>query len=142
MPLDNQLSIVRLRRVLAVRHGVGEGRLSTHGRHLTDHVQGWLRGCSRSFAHNVSHPLDPEEQTRDGTVRRYRCRPLPLGFQTQELPRHSIDLGEICRDLLIAAALTGQQMEAAARERLGRACAAKMDYRGKLPLLLRAGSRL
>ena len=29
-------------------------------------------------------------------------------------------------------------MEAAAREPLGRACAAKMDYRGKLPLLLTA----
>jgi hypothetical protein len=67
---------------------------------------------------------------------------LPLGFYTQELPRHRIDLGEICRDLLIAAALKGDRMEAAARERLGRACAAKMDYRGKLPLLLCAGRRL
>ena len=66
---------------------------------------------------------------------------LPLGFYTQELPRHRIDLGEICRDLLIAAALTGDRMEAAARERLGRACAAKMDYRRKLPLLRRAGRR-
>ena len=67
---------------------------------------------------------------------------LPLGFYTQELPRHRIDLGEICRDLLIAASLTGDRMEAAARERVGRACAAKMDYGGKLALLLRAGRRL
>ena len=65
-----------------------------------------------------------------------------LGFHTQELPRHRIDLGEISRDLLIAAALTGDRMEAAARECLGRACAAKMDYRGKLPLLLRADRHL
>jgi hypothetical protein len=113
----------------------------THGRHLTGHVQDWLRGCSRRFAH-VSHPLDPEEQIRDGTAPRYRCRPLPLGFYPQELLRHRVDLGEICRDLLIAAALTSDRMEAAARECPGRARAAKMDYRGKVPLLLRVGGRL
>jgi len=90
----------------------------------------------------VSHPLDPVEQTRDGTARRYRCRPLPFGFYPQELPHHPVDLGKICRDLLIAAAVTGDWMEAAARKGLGRTWAAEMDYRGKLPLLLRAGRRL
>jgi len=75
-------------------------------------------------------------------ARHRKSRALPLGFYTQELPCHRVDLGEICRDLLIAAALTGDRMEAAVRERLGRACAAKMDCRGKLPLLLRAGRRL
>jgi hypothetical protein len=68
-----------------------------------------------------------------------KSRALPLGSNAQELPRHRMDLGEICRDLLIATALTGDRMETAARKGLGRACAAKMDYRGKLPLLLRAG---
>jgi hypothetical protein len=70
------------------------------------------------------------------------ARPLPLGLDAKELPRPCIDLGEICRNFLIAATLTGDWMEAAARERLGRACAAKMDYCGKLPIPLRAGRRL
>src|SRR5580704_11882938 len=65
-----------------------------------------------------------------------------LGFYAHELPRHRIDLGKICRDLLIAAALTGNRTEATAREPLRRACAAEMNYRGKLPLPLCAGRRL
>jgi hypothetical protein len=88
----------------------------------------------------VSHSLNPEERAKAAQAcsRNYRqSRALPLGFYAQELPRHRIDLGEICRNLLIAAALTGDRMETASRESLGRACAAKMDYRGKLPLLLR-----
>jgi hypothetical protein len=69
-------------------------------------------------------------------------RALPLGLYPQELPRHRVDLDEICRDLLIAATLTGDWMEAATRECLSRVCAAKMNYRGKLPLLMRAACRL
>jgi hypothetical protein len=80
-------------------------------------------------------------KTRGGWSDACKSRPLPLGLYPQELPRHRIDLGEIYRNLLIAAPLTGDRMETAARERLGRACTAKMDYRGKLPLLLRAGRR-
>jgi hypothetical protein len=56
-------------------------------------------------------------------------------------PASSHNLGEICRDLLIAAALTGDWMEAAVGKGLGRTWTAEMDYRGKLPLLLRAGRR-
>src|SRR5580704_10547111 len=37
-----------------------------------------------------------------------QSRARPLGFYTQELPRHRIDLGEICNDFLIAATLAGQ----------------------------------
>jgi hypothetical protein len=102
-------------------------------------------GQSRRFEHNGSCPLDPEERTRHGAAPRPlfpKSRALPLGFYPQELPRHRIDLGKICRDLLIAAAVTGDWMEAAVRKGLGRTWAAEMDYRGKLPLLLRAGRRL
>ena len=51
---------------------------------------------------------------------------------------YRVDLGKICHDLLIAAALTGDRTEATAREPLRRTCAAEMNYRGEL-LRLPAG---
>jgi hypothetical protein len=42
------------------------------------------------------------------------------------VPSRAIDFREICRDVVIAAELAGQQMEAAACERLCRTSAAKM----------------
>src|SRR5260370_31339363 len=113
---------------------------STHGRHSTGHVlrfaSGGLAPCTFCAIRLIPRSKSETEQPPATAVA------LCLSAYPQELPRHPADLGEICRNLLIAAALTGDWMEAAARERLGRACAAKMDYRGKLPLLLRAGSRL
>ena len=87
----------------------GRTAIRTHGRHLTGRVLRFASGWFGSFAHNVSQPLNPEERTRYGTAPRpLSISPsLPLGFYTQELPHHRIHLGEICRDLLIAAALTG-----------------------------------
>jgi hypothetical protein len=52
-----------------------------------------------------------------------------------------LDLGEICRDLQSAAALTGGRMEAAVRKPLCRTCAAEMNYRGKLLLFPGVGRR-
>src|ERR1700680_1844199 len=79
---------------------------------------------------------------------RPRARLLPnvtglhVGGEAQELLLHRVDLGEICRDVVVAAALAGDQIEAAASERLGRTGAAEMNYGGELLLLLRAGRRV
>jgi hypothetical protein len=56
----------------------------------------------------------------------HECRApaLHLGGQTQELSLHRVDLDEVCRDVVIAAALPGYQAEAAARECRRRTCAA------------------
>jgi len=56
----------------------------------------------------------------------HECRApaLHLGGQTQELSFHRVDLDEVCRDVVIAAALPGYQAEAAARESRRRTCAA------------------
>jgi hypothetical protein len=56
----------------------------------------------------------------------HECRApaLHLGGQTQELSFHRVDLDEVCRDIVIAAALAGYQAEAAARECRRRTCAA------------------
>jgi hypothetical protein len=111
-------------------------------RHLTGHLLRFASGACHFRA-----PCEPFRSIRrsapnNDAAPRYRYRPPPLGFYPQVLPHHPVDLGDICRDLLIAATLTGDWLEAAMRECLGRVCTAKMDYRGKVPLLLRAGCRL
>src|SRR5271165_4187487 len=66
-------------------------------------------------------------------------RALPAGGDAQKLARHRVDLGEICRDVVVAAALARDQMEAVARERLGQTRAAEMNYGCETMLVLRAG---
>src|SRR5205807_1742666 len=61
--------------------------------------------------------------------------------EAQELPLHRRDPGEIGRDVVVAATLAGGQLEAAAREFLGRASAAEMDDGGEVLLLPRARGR-
>jgi hypothetical protein len=68
-------------------------------------------------------------------------RALPVVGEAQELSFHITDMGEICRDVVIAAALAGDQMEAAAREPLGRTCTTEMNYCGELLRVLRASPR-
>src|SRR5690349_22953258 len=51
-------------------------------------------------------------------------------------------MGEICRDVVVAVVLAGDQMEAATRERLGQPGAAEMNYGGEFLLVLRAGRRV
>src|SRR5712671_5066286 len=92
---------------------------------------GVARVASRTRCAISSIPRSGPNTESPAPARHRKLRALPLGLYPQELPRHRIDPNEICRDLLIAAAFTGDRMETAARERLGRACAAKMDYRGK-----------
>src|SRR3984893_6023646 len=74
----------------------------------------------------------------------HECRApdLPLGGQTQELSFHCVDLDEVCRDVVIAAALLGYQAEAAARECRRWTCAAQMNYRSQLLPLLTVDFRL
>ena len=64
---------------------------------------------------------------------RFSRRYLP-----RELPLHRIDLGEICRNGVIAAALARHDLEAMAHEDRGAACATKVDECGEILLLLRA----
>jgi hypothetical protein len=45
---------------------------------------------------------------------------LRLGGHAKEFTRHCADLREISRDIVFAAAFTGDQMEAAVHEGLGR----------------------
>ena len=54
---------------------------------------------------------------------------------------HRVDFREICGDVVIAAALAGQQMEAAPRECVRWTRAAEMNYRGQLFLPLPADFR-
>jgi hypothetical protein len=54
-------------------------------------------------------------------------RALAVGREPQELPLHRIDMGEVCRDVMVAATLAGDQMETALRERFGQTCAAEMN---------------
>jgi hypothetical protein len=54
---------------------------------------------------------------------------------------HRVDPSEIRRDVVIAAALPGGQMEAAAGERHGAICTAEMNDRGELLLLLQTRAR-
>ena len=54
----------------------------------------------------------------------------------QELPFQGVDLGKICCDVMIAAALSGHEAEAAAREFRRWTCAAEMNDRSQpVPLL-------
>ena len=69
-------------------------------------------------------------------------RVLPLGGQTQEFSFQSVDLGDICCDVVITAALPGRQAEAAARECRRWTCAAQMNYRSQLLPLLTADFHL
>ena len=54
---------------------------------------------------------------------------------------HRVDLGEICRDIMVAAAFARGQMEATARKRWRR-CTAEMDHRGERLFLLLVGDRV
>jgi hypothetical protein len=63
---------------------------------------------------------------------------LSFGGQMQELPFHGVDLGKICCDVVIAAALLGYEAEAAAREFRRWTCAAEMNDRSQLIPLLTA----
>jgi hypothetical protein len=56
----------------------------------------------------------------------------------QELPFHGVDLGKICCDVMIAAALSGHEAEVVAREFRRWACAAEMNDRSQLVPLLTA----
>jgi hypothetical protein len=66
---------------------------------------------------------------------------LSRGAETSELALHRVDLVEICRDIVVAAAFAGDQMEATARRRW-RGCTAEMDHRGERLLLLLVGRRV
>src|SRR6266571_2774094 len=61
-----------------------------------------------------------------------------VGGKAQKLPLHRIDLGEICRDEVIAAALAGHHLKTTVHEGQGGTCAAEMDECGEILLLLRA----
>src|ERR1700730_14085985 len=98
-----------------------------------------------SWLHNHAYRRASLSPSRFPTICRcqvdgaHRSPASSLGGEAQELPRHRIDLDEICRDLLIAAALSGDRTEAPAREPLRRTCVAEMNYRGELLRLLPAG---
>ena len=57
---------------------------------------------------------------------------LVVGRKAQKLPLHRVDLGEIGRDEVIAAALAGHHLKAAVREGRGGTCAAEMDEGGEI----------
>src|SRR5258708_38918903 len=61
-----------------------------------------------------------------------------VGSKAQKLPLHRIDLGEICRDEMIAAALAGHHLKTTVHKGRGGTCAAEMDECGEILLLLRA----
>jgi hypothetical protein len=61
-----------------------------------------------------------------------------VGSKAQKLPLHHIDLGQICRDEVIAAALAGHHLKTAVHEGQGRTCPAEMDECGEILFLLRA----
>src|SRR4030081_2192395 len=61
-----------------------------------------------------------------------------VGSKAQKLPLHRIDLGEIYRDEMIAAALAGHHLKTTVHEGRGGTCAAEMDECGEILLLLRA----
>jgi len=63
---------------------------------------------------------------------------LAVGAKAQKLPLPRIDLGEICSDEVIAAALAGDHLKTTVHEGRGGACAAEMDECGEILLLLRA----
>jgi hypothetical protein len=61
-----------------------------------------------------------------------------VGSKAQKLPLDRIDLGEICRDEVIAAALAGHCLKTTVHEGRGATCAAEMDECGEILFLLRA----
>jgi hypothetical protein len=63
---------------------------------------------------------------------------LIVDRKTQKLPLHRIDLGQVGRDEMIAAALARHHLEATAHEGPVGSSAAEMDERGEILLLLRA----
>src|SRR3954453_15467398 len=65
-----------------------------------------------------------------------------LGSKAQKLALHRIDLGEIGRDEVIAAALAGRHLKAAVGEGQRGAGAAEMDECGEILLLLRVWRRV
>jgi hypothetical protein len=67
---------------------------------------------------------------------------LHLGGRAKEVPRHCADLGEISRDVVFAATFTGDQMEAAVHEGLGRGWTTEMDHCGQRLLLLLVAGRV
>src|ERR1700738_3539777 len=85
----------------------------------------WRGGCA-------AEPEGPDVEAK---------RPLSVGGAAQEVTLHRVDLGEVCRDVVVAAALAGRQLEAAAREGPSRTRAAEMDDGGELLLLLEARHR-
>ena len=103
-------------------------------------------GQSCRLERYVSRPLDPEERTNPAARRSSAfpnvTRALRVSGEAQELLLHCGDLGEICRDIVIATALAGGQMESAARKSLGWTCAAEMNYGSEFLLVLRAHPRV
>jgi hypothetical protein len=61
-----------------------------------------------------------------------------VGSKAQKLALHRIDLGEIRRDEMIAAALAGHHLKSTVHEGRGGTCAAEMDECSEILLLLRA----
>src|SRR6266404_4992202 len=57
-----------------------------------------------------------------------------VGGKAQKLPLHRIDLGEICRDEVIPAALAGHHLKTTVHEGRGGTCAAQMDESGEILL--------
>ena len=96
----------------------------------------------------MSCVLDPEERTSDGEAAR-RHEDALYGISCEldlsAAKRRNSCLNAFtwarCYDIVVAAALAVGQIEAVARERFGRAGAAKMNYGGDLLVLLRTGRR-
>src|SRR5579872_6059622 len=63
---------------------------------------------------------------------------LQVGGKTEERPLHRPDISEVCRYVLVAAALTGRQFEAAPCKGLRWARTAKVDDGGEILFLLQA----
>jgi hypothetical protein len=78
-----------------------------------------LIGQLRRFEHNVSPPFDRKERTKHSAAPRPAFTNVPpvrpIGGKAQDLPLHRVNLSEECRDVVVAAALAGDQTEAAAR---------------------------
>jgi hypothetical protein len=55
----------------------------------------------------------------------------------QELSFHRFDSGEVVRDVVLPAALAGDESEPALREGLGCTRAAQVNHRGQFPFVLR-----
>lgn len=90
--------------------------------------------AARIPALRYARPLDPggeSDPTQPAPALDRMLRALAVGREAQELPLHRIDMGEVFRDVMVAATLTGDQMETALRERFGQTCAAEMNCRSE-----------